>query len=113
MSETNQTIACAFLSESALYQAYMPFLTRGGLFIRMTHSLDMGQTVQLSVQLLTEPERYLIQATVVWLSPKGAQANKPCGVGFHFSDDNSRHFCNKIESFLAGVLKSTQPTDTM
>jgi len=108
-----QTIECAFLTESALYQAYMSFLLGGGLFVRMNPILAIGDTVKLSVQLLNEAERYHINARVVWLTPKGAQGNKPAGIGFEFIGENARHFSNKIETCLAGMLKSTNPTDTM
>ena len=113
MQDEVPTIECAFLTEAALYQAYMPFLLGGGIFVRMHPILVIGDTVTLSVQVLNDAERYLINARVVWCTPKGAQGNKPAGIGFQFTGENTRHFSNKIETCLAGMLKSTNPTDTM
>lgn len=106
-------INCAYASEGALYMAYMPFLHGGGLFIRTNHNFTLGMQVELNVKLLTEPETYKIGGKVVWITPKGAQGSKPSGVGVQFLGENCRHFCNKIETYLAGMLKSSQMTDTM
>lgn len=108
-----QTINCSYCTETVLYQAYMPFLRDGGLFVRSNYILPLGTVVRLSVSLLNEPEHYIIEARVAWITPRGAQGNKPAGLGFQFIGENSRHLSNKIETCLAGMLKSTQPTDTM
>lgn len=114
MSEEQvHTLSCSFASEGALYMAYMPFLHNGGLFIRTNHAFLMGAKVQLNVSLLNEPESYKISGRVAWITPKGAQGSKPAGIGVQFTGDNCRVFCNKIETYLAGMLKSSQMTDTM
>lgn len=55
----------------------------------------------------------MVAGKVVWVTPKGAQGNKPSGVGVQFVDDDGRYLGNKIESYLAGSLKSTKFTDTL
>lgn len=111
--DCSHNISCAFTTEAALYMAYMPFLHGGGLFIRTNHLFAMGDNIELSVALLSEPEQYIITGKVAWITPKGAQGSKPAGIGIQFTGENSRLFCNKIETYLAGMLKSTQLTDTM
>lgn len=106
-------INCSFTSESSLYLAYMPFVKDGGLFVRTNHTYPLGELVDLSVKLFSEPEPYLLGGKIVWITPKGAQGNKPPGIGIQFLGDNCRHLCNKIETYLAGMLKSTQMTDTI
>lgn len=106
-------INCSFTTEASLYLAYMPFVKGGGLFIRSTHFHPLGEMVQLSVTLLNEPDPFTVNGKIVWITPKGAQGNKPSGMGIQFTDENSRHLTNKIETFLAGMLKSTQLTDTI
>jgi type IV pilus assembly protein PilZ len=106
-------IHCNFSTEALLYLAYMPFVKGGGLFVRTKNGYELGSNVMLSVQLLNEPDSYLVEGKVVWITPKGAQGNKPAGIGVQFTGENSRHFCNKIETYLAGMLKSTQITDTI
>ncbi|MGQ3890978.1 PilZ domain-containing protein [Legionella sp. CNM-4043-24] len=113
MNEELQSINCSFPTEALLYQAYMPFLHDGGLFVRSNYILPLGTMVRLEFSLLNEAELYVVEAKVVWITPRGAQGNKPAGLGFQFKGENSRSLCNKIETCLAGMLKSTQMTDTM
>lgn len=113
MSDDPLLISCVFNKEDALYLAYMPFIKNGGLFIRTNTPYALGSQLQLKIQLMDEPEPYIIEAKVVWLTGKGAQGNKPAGVGVQFVDENSRVLCNKIETYLVGRLKSSQLTDTM
>ena len=113
MTNNAKTISCVFSSEAALYLAYMPYIKGGGLFIRTIDAYELGDQVHLSVQLLSDLERYEIDGTVVWITPKGAQGNKPAGIGVQFIGEDSRLFCNKIETYLAGMLKSSNITDTI
>jgi type IV pilus assembly protein PilZ len=106
-------ITCSFPNESALYLSYMPFVKGGGLFIRTNPTFALGDAVELSIKLLNELELYVVSGLVVWITPKGAQGNKPPGIGVQFQGDNSRTLCNKIETYLAGLLKSSQITDTI
>ena len=107
------TISCSFGDEGGLYLAYMPCIKGGGLFIRTKTPYVLGSPVCLSINLLNEPDSCLIDGKVVWITPIGAQGNKPAGIGVQFIGENSRYFCNKIETYLAGMLKSTQGTDTI
>lgn len=108
-----QTVNCNYPTEAALYKAYMPFLEGGGLFVCSNYIFPLGTPVRLSFKLPNEPEEYSVAAKVAWITPRGAQGNKPAGLGFQFTGDNSRDICNKIETCLAGMLKSTHATDTM
>lgn len=113
MADEMKSITCSFTSEAALYLAYMPFLKGSGLFIRTNPVYSLGESIQLTINLLSEPEPYLVTGKVVWITPKGAQGNKPPGIGLQFEAANTRNLCNKIETYLAGMLKSAQLTDTI
>ena len=113
MTEELRNISCVYSTEAALYLAYMPFIKGGGLFIRTNPNFVLGAGVQLTITLFKEPEPFIVPAKVVWITPKGAQGNKPPGIGVQFEGPNSRSLCNKIETYLAGMLKSTQLTDTI
>jgi len=65
------------------------------------------------VTFLDETEQVTIEGTVIWITPKGAQGNKPAGIGVQFISDNKAMVCDKIETYLAGKLKLAQSTYTM
>jgi type IV pilus assembly protein PilZ len=113
MVEKTHLINCIFANETSLYLAYMPYVKGGGLFIRTKHAFTLGEEVSLSVKLMSEQEVFLVDGKVIWITPMGAQGNKPPGIGVQFLGENSRYLCNKIETFLAGMLKSSQSTDTI
>lgn len=113
MNETPPLINCSFSSEASLYLAFMPFVKGGGLFVRTNNAHQLGETIHLSVKLLDEAEPYLADTKVVWITPKGAQGNKPPGIGLQFVGEKSVPLFNKIETYLAVMLKSNQVTDTI
>ncbi len=113
MTNDKPIIECTFANEQLLYLAYMPFIKGGGLFARTKETYPLGTPVTLILRLLDDIELYETDAKVVWLTPKSAQGNKPAGVGLQLIGENSRTICNKIETYLAGMLKSTQGTDTI
>jgi type IV pilus assembly protein PilZ len=106
-------INCEFADHESLYAAYMPFVKNGGIFIRTNHPVDFGTVVILSMSLLDEDEPYEVMGRVVWITPKGAQGNKAAGMGIQFLGENCSNLCNKIETYLASMLKSSQLTDTI
>ena len=62
---------------------------------------------------MDDVERNTLRGIVIWITPPGAQGGKPAGVGVQFSDDKNGHFRNKIETYLAGLLNSANPTYTL
>jgi type IV pilus assembly protein PilZ len=113
MADHRQLLNCSFATEACLYLAYMPFVKGGGIFIRTNHIYSLGEELELSLKLINEQEPYQINAKIIWITPKGAQGNKPAGIGVQFIGENSRYLRNKIETYLAGMLKSSQLTDTI
>lgn len=98
--------------KAVLYASYMPFLKNGGVFIPTKKQHKLGDEVFVLLTLMDEEERYPISCTVVWITPVGAQGNRPAGVGVHF-DEKFAHVKNKIETYLAGALNSSRPTSTI
>ncbi len=98
--------------KSVLYAAYMPFIKEGGLFIPTNKQYQLGDEVFMLLKLMDEPEKIPVAGKVIWITPKGAQGNKVAGIGVQFTgDDNIAR--DKIETFLAGALKSDRVTHTM
>lgn len=113
MTEEIKNLTCTFPTEASLYLAYMPFVKGCGLFIRTNPVYSLGTPINLTINLLNEPEAFIAEGKVVWITPKGAQGGKPPGIGIQFEEASSRNLCNKIETYLAGMLKSNQITDTI
>lgn len=98
----------------ALYAAYMPYVTGGGLFIPTNRSYQMGDQVFMLLSLMDEPGKLSLSGKVVWITPPGAQGNRQQGIGVQFEDsDAGRAARNKIESILGNAMKSNRPTHTI
>ncbi len=99
--------------KNALYAAYMPFLKNGGLFIPTTRQYELGDEVFMLLSLMEETERIAVAGKIVWITPKGAEGYRAAGVGVQFTDEDQGQTRSKIETHLAGALKSDRPTHTM
>jgi len=97
--------------QAALYQAYMPFVKGGGLFVNTARQYSIGDDVFVLLTLLEQSEPIPVAAKVVWVTPKGATSYLP-GIGIQLSEDN-RELMNRIETQLADQLNSKKPTYTM
>jgi len=108
----NAILSLTLKDKAQLYAAYMPFLRNGGLFITTNKTYRLGDEVFMLLSLMDEAEKIPVAGKVVWITPKGAQGNRLAGVGVQFNDgDHATR--NKIETYLAGALKSDRPTHTM
>ena len=108
----NGILSLTIKDNSVLYAAYMPFIKNGGLFVPFNKSYKWGDEVFMLLSLMDEPEKIPVAGKVAWITPKGAQGNRAAGVGVQFNDgdDTAR---SRIETHLAGALKSDRPTHTM
>ena len=99
--------------KSALYAAYMPFIKNGGLFIPTNKSYKLGEEVFMLLTLMNETEKLPVAGKIAWITPTGAQGNRAAGIGVQFSDQDGGTARSKIETYLAGALKSDRQTHTM
>lgn len=99
--------------KSSLYAAYMPFIKNGGLFIPTNKAYKIGDEVFMLLTLTDSKEKLSVAGRVVWITPKGAQGNRTAGIGVQFSELDNGATRNKIETQLAGALKSDRHTHTM
>ena len=65
------------------------------------------------ITLMDEPEKIPVAGKIIWITPKGAQGARAAGIGVQFSEQDDGMARNKIETYLAGALKSDRPTHTM
>ncbi|GAA5128664.1 PilZ domain-containing protein [Alloalcanivorax gelatiniphagus] len=105
-------LSLSIKDKAALYSAYMPFITNGGLFIPTDKDYQLGEEIFLLLNVMDEPDKIPVAGKVVWITPQGAQGNRTAGIGVQFSDqdDTARR---TIENHLAGALQSDRPTHSM
>lgn len=107
-----ESLHLEFVSERDLYQAYMPFLKHGGLFVRTSKHFELGTEISLDVMLPDSLETSNVEGVVCWLTPVGAQNGTPAGVGVSFIKD-PENVRAQIEKVIARHLNSSEPTLTM
>ena len=100
-----------YAEKDALYSAYMSFVKNGGLFIPTTKEFLIGHEIFVVLSLPDDAEKVPVSCRVVWITPVAAQGNRTPGIGVQFKDNGVAR--TKIETILAGLLKSDQATLTM
>ncbi|MGB5275815.1 MAG: PilZ domain-containing protein [Gammaproteobacteria bacterium] len=106
-------LSLSIKDKASLYAAYMPYVSNGGLFIPTTKKYDLGDEVFMLLTLMEDTERLPVAGKIIWITPQGAQGNRSAGVGVQFSPQDKGATRNKIETHLAGALKSDRITHTM
>lgn len=107
-------LSLAVKDKNALFQAYMPFIKQGGVFVPTPKRYFIGDEVFLLMTLPESTERLPVAGKVVWVTPAGAQGNRAAGIGVQFAETpEGEAVRNKIEVILAGILTSDKITHTM
>ena len=107
-------LSLAVKDKAALYNAYMPFVKGGGIFVPTPKRYFLGDEVFLLLTLPDSSDRLPIAGKVVWVTPAGAQGNRTAGIGVQFADTaEGEAVRGKIETTLAGTLNADKPTQTM
>jgi type IV pilus assembly protein PilZ len=107
-------IQLVFREKGALYAAYMPLLTDGGLFVPTTRDYKLGEDIYLLLSLPDDPQRFPVAGKVAWITPANASGGRTQGVGVRFpNDDKSRQLKIKIEQVLGTSISSSKPTQTL
>lgn len=107
-------LSLAVKDKAALYNAYMPFLKHGGIFVPTPKRYFLGDEVFLLLTLPESGERLPVAGKVAWVTPAGAQGNRPAGIGVQFGDSaEGEAVKGKIEALLAGTLSAERATHTM
>lgn len=107
-----QKIVLEFNSDRDTFLAYMPFLKKGGVFVRTSQEYTLGEDIRLDVSLPDSLESSVVIGQICWITPQGVQNGTPCGVGVAFikDDDNLK---SQIEKTIGRFLNSADPTYTM
>ncbi len=107
-------LSLAVKDKAGLYNAYMPYLKNGGIFVPTAKRYFLGDEVFLLLTLPESSERLPVAGKVIWITPTGAQGNRTAGIGVQFTDTSEGETVKgRIETLLAGTLNSDRPTQTM
>ncbi len=107
-------IQLAIKEKSALYAAYIPLFSTGGVFIPTSREYKLGDDVYVLLSLPDDPQRYPVAGKVAWVTPAKAANNRTQGIGILFpTDEKSRSLRLKIEELLGVHMGSDRPTQTI
>jgi type IV pilus assembly protein PilZ len=107
-------IQLVFREKTALYAAYMPMFSEGGIFVPTTRDYKLGEDIYLLLSLPEDPQRYPVAGKVGWITPANASGGRTQGVGVRFpADEKSRALRQRIEDSLGTTLASAKPTQTI
>ncbi len=107
-------IQLSIKEKAALYAAYIPLFSDGGIFIPSSRDYRLGDDVYVLLSLPDDPQRYPVAGKVAWVTPAKAQGGRTQGVGIRFpADEKSRLLKLKIEEILGANLGSDRPTQTI
>lgn len=107
-------IQLSIKEKAALYAAYIPLFTEGGVFIPTSREYALGDDVYVLLSLPEDVQRYPVAGKVAWVTPAKAAAGRTQGVGILFpKDEKSRALKLKIEEILGAHMASDRPTQTI
>ena len=107
-------IQLVFREKGALYAAYIPLFTDGGLFVPTTREYKLGEDIYLLLSLPDDAQRYPVAGKVAWITPANASGGRTQGVGVRFpSDEKTRLLKLRIEEILGTAISSSKPTQTI
>ena len=104
-------LSIALHEKQSLYDAYMPFVKGGGLFIETNRDFHLGEEVFALLQIMDEPDKSAITGKVIWMTPKSPQNRRKQGIGIQISSEDV-DLAKKIETYLAG-FNVDSPSETL
>ena len=107
-------IQLVFREKGALYAAYIPLMSEGGLFVPTTRDYRLGEDIYLLLSLPEDSQRYPVAGKVAWITPANASGGRTQGVGVRFpTDEKTRVLRLRIEELLGTSISSSKPTQTI
>ena len=107
-------LSLALKDKNAVYNAFLSFVKGGGIFVPTPKRYNLGDEVFVLMTLPESSERLPVAGKVIWLTPPGAQGNRPAGIGVQFAESAEAEVARgKVEALLAGITNSDRATSTM
>ena len=100
--------------KAALYNAYMPYIRHGGIFVPTLREYRLGDEVYVLITLPGDEQRYPVLGSVAWVTPARALGGRTQGVGVHFpGDEKSAQLRRRIEESLSAPSAAERSTQTI
>lgn len=113
-SSRPSVIQLAVKEKAALYAAYIPLFSEGGIFIPTQRDYKLGDDVYVLLSLPDGPERHPVAGKVAWITPAKASNNRTQGIGIRFPEGaRSQALRQKVEQILGPLLASDRQTQTI
>ena len=107
-------IQLSIKDKAALYAAYIPAFTEGGVFVPTAREYRLGDDLYVLLSLPDDIQRYPVAGKVAWITPARAAGGRTQGVGITFpKDEKSRALKLKIEEILGAHIASDRSTQTI
>lgn len=107
-------IQLVFREKGALYAAYVPLFSEGGLFVPSVREYQLGDDIYLLLTLPGDTQRYPVAGKVGWITPPNTPGGRTQGVGVRFpNDEKTKVLKVRIEEILGTALSSSKPTQTL
>ena len=82
-------IQLSIKEKAALYAAYIPIFTEGGVFIPTAREYALGDDVYVLLSLPEDMQRYPVAGKVAWITPAKAAGGRTQGVGLSQSTEGA------------------------
>jgi type IV pilus assembly protein PilZ len=107
-------VTLSIKSRAELFQAWMPFLAGGGLFIPTNRAYSLGEEVFVLLGEMNTPEKLTLRGTVAWINPAHMHDGRPQGIGVSLQGDpGAADLRKRIEQMLGTAAHSSRPTFTI
>jgi type IV pilus assembly protein PilZ len=114
MSQPSGIIMIALRTKAEVYQAWMPFIQDGGLFVPSARAHALGEEVFLLLSYMQDPAKIPLKGTVAWINPAHTSSGRPQGIGVRLQvEPATEELRRRIEQLLTGVMNSPRPTHTI
>lgn len=94
-------ISVSLKDKTALHANYMPFIRGGGIYAATDQEFKLGDSVILSLKVISMTKKFAIPGKVVWMSPQQAQGAQ--GVGVQFSGRTKDNVRLALEAILGDL----------
>ena len=107
-------VTLSIRSRAELYQAWMPFLMGGGLFVPTTRPYTLGEEVFVLLAEMNTTEKLTLRGTVAWINPALMADGRPQGIGVSLQGDpGAVDLRKRIQALLGTAVHSSRPTHTI